>query len=215
MVADFLIRLPSDGGGINYTSVLAELKVISCCPTRYARAPRHKEKAVQRWAKLLPGEYARKAKKMDTEYGGVPNGEEGPVAKKLASFPLQSWVFGAFGEASEDIHSLVYSLAKARLRHEEMLEGGGMMRRRGIKEGAALSLITGQVRRGISIVTAQAQARCLLERVEVLGGGGKEASRRRRWAEEEERRSRRENHAHTLSMMHGRSVLRRGDIYLQ
>ena len=33
--------------------------------------------------------------------GGVPVGEEGPVTRKLASFPpLQSWVFGAWNEAS-------------------------------------------------------------------------------------------------------------------
>ena len=44
-------------------------------------------KAVSRRAGELPGEYARKAKTMDTEYGGVAEGEVGPVARKLSSFP--------------------------------------------------------------------------------------------------------------------------------
>ena len=74
----------------------------------------------------LPKEYAVKARTMDSVYGGVPEGEEGPVARKLATYPFQSWVFGAWNEASPDVHTgLVHTLAKARLKKEELLEGGG------------------------------------------------------------------------------------------
>ena len=67
--------------------VLAELKVISCCPTRYKRVPRTTTKAVDRRAATLPAEYRQHAKKIDREYGGVQEGSVGPVEAKLLSFP--------------------------------------------------------------------------------------------------------------------------------
>ena len=67
--------------------MLAELKVISCCPTRYQRDPRATIKAVDRRAVTLPNEYRQHARKIDREYGGVPDGVVGPVEAKLISFP--------------------------------------------------------------------------------------------------------------------------------
>ena len=72
--------------------VLAELKVISSCPTRYPRNPRATVKAVDRRASTLPREYTEKAKTIDTLYGGVPQGAVGPVQAKLHSFPPPSQV---------------------------------------------------------------------------------------------------------------------------
>ena len=117
---------------------------------------------------------------------------------------------GSWNEASDDLHTLVHTIAKARLRHEEELEGRGRRR----SDSAALSILTGQVRRTLSLVSAQATARCLLDRVQVLGSGGREASRRRRWVEEEESRMQRVQRAHILSLQHGRAVHRRGEFYL-
>ena len=221
MVPDFALRLPGElaqelGVGGN-SVVLAELKVLSSCPTRYRRAPRANVKAVTRRAGELPGEYAKKARTMDVEYGGVAEGEVGPVARKLSSFPpLQGWVFGAWNEASPDVHNLVHLLAKSRLRREEELqEWGAVARRRRASEKAALAALTGQVRRRLSLVSARAQARLLLDRVAVLGRGTEAAAGRRRWVEEEERRMSREQRAHLLALEQGRAVLRRGDIFLQ
>ena len=221
MVPDFALRLPgelAEGLGVGGNSVvLAELKVLSSCPTRYRRAPRAAVKAVTRRAGELPGEYARKARTMDVEYGGVAEGEVGPVARKLASFPrLQGWVFGAWNEASPDIHSLVHLLARSRLKKEEELQHwGGVARRRRVSNEAALAALTGQVRRQLSLVSARAQARLLLDRVAVLGQGAEAAMGRRRWVEVEERRMGREQRAHLLALEQGRAVLRRGDIFLQ
>ena len=197
--------------------VLAELKGLSSCPTRYGRAPRAAVKAVTRRAGELPGEYARKARTMDIEYGGVAEGQVGPVARKLSSFPpLQGWVFGAWNEASPDVHNLVHLLAKARLeKEEELQEWGAVARRRRVSKEAALASLTGQVRRQLSLVSARAQARLLLDRVAVLGRGTEAAAGRRRWVEEEERRMGREQRAHLLALEQGRAVLRRGEIYLQ
>ena len=128
---------------------------------------------------------------MDVEYGG----EVGPVARKLSSFPqLQGWVFGTWNEALPDVHNLVHLLAKARLRKEEELqEWGAVARRRRVSKEAAITALTGQVRRQPRLVSARAQARLLLDR------GAEAAAGRRRWVEEEERRMSREQWAHVLA----------------
>ena len=57
LVPDFRVRVPAAGGGEGpqvEELVLAELKVISCCPTRYQRDPRATIKAVDRRAVTLP-----------------------------------------------------------------------------------------------------------------------------------------------------------------
>ena len=78
--------------------------MITSCPARYQRSTRVNVKAVDRRASTLPREYTEKAMSIDTLYGGVPEGVVGPVQAKLHSFPpLRKWVFGAWGEASEDV----------------------------------------------------------------------------------------------------------------
>ena len=58
MVPDFRLRAAGvEGPGREAVSLLAELKVISCCVTRYSRAPRDEDKAVNRRAALLPGDW--------------------------------------------------------------------------------------------------------------------------------------------------------------
>ena len=220
MVPDFLLRVPGETvgevGAAGDVQVLAELKILSSCPTRYPRAPRAPEPAVARRANLLPGEYLRKARVMDRQYGGVPEDAVGPVEGKLASFPpLQSLVFGAFNEASPDVHKLVHVVASARLQHEqELQDDGAVARRRRMSAEAGLAILTGQVRRTLSLEVARAQARLLLDRVQVLGRGAGEAAVRRRWQEGEERRMAKEQRAHHLSLQLGRSVYRRGPLEL-
>ena len=48
---------------------LAKLKVINCCQTRYSTGDR--VKAVDKRARLLQGEYRKKAKDVDRLYGGT------------------------------------------------------------------------------------------------------------------------------------------------
>ena len=217
MMADFKVRLAREGGATEMESVLAELKVISSCPTRYLRAPRSTEKAVKKRADLLPGEYLSSAKKIDEEFGGVPEGVVGPVARKLTSFPrLRGWVFGAWSEASPDIHSLISELVVSRIKHEEELAGNrGRGRRRGMSEKAAKASLTGQVRRTLSLTVVKSQARLLLDRVEVLGSGVVEATRRRNWVAQEGWRLQKEQKAHMLSLKQGSPVLKRGEFFLQ
>ena len=154
---------------------------------------------------------------MDTEYGGVPEGTMGPAATKLLSYPpLEGWVFGAWAECSPHVHDLVAELAGARLKHEQELERKeGRGRRRGSSNVSALSVLTGQIRRGLSLVAARSQARLLLDRVEAVGKGAAEAARRRQWVAQESWRMQKEQRAHMLGLRQGRPVLRRGDFFLQ
>ena len=215
LVPDFLVREPSEGAADGLL-VLAEEKVITCCPTRYPRNPRAVTKAVNRRASLLPGEYTSHAKKVDREYGGVPEGVVGPVQAKLASYPpLRGWVFGAWGEASDDVHQMVDDLAEARQKHQQLLDGGNWRARR-LGEEAELAMLKGQVRRALSLVAVRSQARLLLDRLRGIGGGADEAARRRiRWAEEEERRMGRMRRAHQLALFQGRPIRARGQFFLQ
>ena len=92
-------------------------------------------KAVDRRASTLPREYNEKAKSIDSLYGGVPDGVVGPVQAKLHSFPpLRKWVFGAWGEASEDVHSLVHDLATSRAKITSMYWMGGRDGAGGVKK---------------------------------------------------------------------------------
>ena len=73
----------------------------------------------------------------------------------------------------------------------------------------------GQVRRSLSLVAARAKARCLLDRLEVLGSGDQTSARRRSCSDQELRRLSREQKAHSLALKDGRAVLQRGEFYLQ
>ena len=58
--------------------------------------------------------YLGRAKHADKEFVGVPEGQQGPVEARLWGYgEVTGLVFGAFGEASEGVHSLVEELAEA------------------------------------------------------------------------------------------------------
>ena len=79
---------------------------------------------------------------------------------------------------------------------------------------SALSVLTGQIRQGLSLVAAQSQARLLLDRLEAVGNGAVQAARRRTWVAWESWRMQREQRAHMLGLKQGRAVLRRGEFSL-
>ena len=165
MVPDFL--LPRGASGASGCEELAELKVLSCCPSHYS--PTAGTKAVDVRAQAVPGEYARKARAADQRYLGVLPGEVGPVEKKLQEFPLSVYVFGAFGEASEDVHALVKTVAEARVKSSGLGLGKGG---RELKWEGAVGVATGLVRRRLFTVAVREQARLLLDRVPFSGASG-------------------------------------------
>ena len=130
--------------------------------------------------------------------------------ESLLAFPLsslQSWYL-ELSLSSPDVHKLVHVVASARLKREQELQGHGAVARRRRKSAEAGSaILTGQVRRTLSLEVARAEARLLLDRVQVLGRGAEEAAvRRRRWQEGEERRMTKEQWAHHLYLQLDRAV---------
>ena len=123
LVPDFKIQ--GDGGE---GDLLCELKFISASRSRYPLNPRERIRAVDRRADLLTEEYAKKAREVDWEYGGtprpppLPRGTPAPprvigrVESRLLTYGrVKGWCFGAWGDASQDVHELVQRLAGARL----------------------------------------------------------------------------------------------------
>ena len=72
-------------------------------------------KAVDRRAVNIPADYKRKAAKMDQAMG-VEEGEEGPCQRRLAELPLITLCWGAYGEGSSGVHTLVTLLATCMVR---------------------------------------------------------------------------------------------------
>ena len=130
------------------------------------------------------------------------------MERRLASFGrVRGWVFGAWGECSEEVHSMVQRLAKAKTE----LAGTEPGHRRLFESKAALlSSEVGFLRRRLSFTVVREQSRLLLDRVQLLGDGAREARRRREWGEMVERVEMRERRAQVVSLMQGRSIRRSG-----
>ena len=204
MVPDYRLILPSPTEGT--VTRLAELKVINCCPSRYQVGAR--ERAVDRRANLLPGEYRKKARDVDRRYVGTPEGEVGPVERKLEQYgDLQGLVVGAFGEGSDDLHNLVQVMAESRVRAMGLARG-----RPGTE--TELGVVVGQVRRRISVASVSAQAECLLARLSYVGEGVVQADKRRQWVAVEERKMRWEKEAQFLGRVRKRRLVQKGKFKL-
>ena len=217
LVPDF--QVPVEGGG---GSALCELKCMSASSTRYpqGRRPREFKRAVDRRADLLTSEYQAKARQTDWDYCGTPRlpqvrqGEPqpvrqlGPVETKLNTFGrVNGWVFGAWGEASEDVHALFQRLAKARV---ERLDTLPTVRRRQVSRAALLAALVGDVRRQLSLQAVRQQARLLIDRIATVGNGAGAAAQRRDWAVQLEAAASRRRRAQEVSRRQGRNIVRHG-----
>ena len=204
MVPDFLLELPSQTGVKEKR--LAELKVVNCCPSRYSSGD--KVKAVDRRANLLQSEYKRKAREADRLYVETPPGQIGPVERKLNQYgDIVGLVVGAFGEASEDLHTLVQKLAESKVASMGLRRG-----REGCEE--ELGIVVGQIRRSLSTTFVRAQSQCLLSRLNCVGHGYTEAAKRRKWVAVEEEKMRRDRLAQWIGHVRGRNLIRRGQFFV-
>ena len=200
MVPDFRLALPSPTEGT--VTRLAELKVLNCCPSRYQVGAR--ERAVDIRAHELPAAYRKKARDVDRLYVGTQVGEVGPVQRKLEGYgDLQGLVVGAFGEGSEDLHSLVQAMATSRVASVGLARG-----RPGTE--AELGLVVGQIRRRLSVTSVRAQADSLMARLLLVGEGVVQADRRRQWAAREEEKMRRERAAQFVGKISWTGIQHKG-----
>ena len=72
----------------------------------------------------LQSEYRKKASNIDHDIIGISREERGPVERRLEEFgTLLGICFGAWGEASEDVHLLIQVLAESRLAFQGLQRG--------------------------------------------------------------------------------------------
>ena len=74
-----------------------------------------------------------------------------------------------------------------------------------------MSILTGYLRRRLSTAIMQANVKCLLERLVMVGEGQGQAGKRRQWVRREEERARWDRQAQWLMRITGRPLTRRGD----
>ena len=217
LVPDFKVR--GDGGE---GDVLCELKFINACKSRYPRDPRPRNgvRAVERCADGLTEVYGKTAREVDWRFCGTPRPppaqpgvahpprQIGPVESRLNTFGrVRGWVFGAWGETSEEVHNLVQKLAEARVRVADTLPGQCL---RSKSKAALMASEVGFLRRRLSFAAVQGQARLLLDRLQLLGDGAREAAGRRDRALAARRAEANEMRAQHASMLQGRSIRRSG-----
>ena len=141
-----------------------------------------------------------------------PPRQIGPVESRLNNFGrVRGWVFGAWGECSDEVHTMVLRLAEAKVQRAATLPGRGLLFK---SREAQLAGEVAFVRRRLSFTAVQQQARLLLDRLQLLGEGAGEAARRREWAEQANRAEARERRAQLVCLQQGRNIRRSGFGYL-
>lgn len=132
----------------------------------------------------------------------------GPVERRLQQYgEVHGWCFGAWGEASTAVHSLVQRVAESRV---DMADTQPAYQRQGRSRLAEKAGLVAYVRRSLSVTVVREQARFLLGRLRLLGDGTAEAARRRERAERLEAAAVRERRAQAVSMRQGRNIMRQG-----
>ena len=105
---------------------------------------------------------------------------QGPTSRKLAEFPpVLDLVFGAYGETSEGVKTLLDTLVKSRLRKLALTKGNP-------EAGKESAWVTGYLRRRLSSSVIKSNVSCLLERLVQVDEGGGQGGKRRHWAHMED-----------------------------
>ena len=172
--------------------VLAELKFIRCCPSRYPGT--NGRTAVATRASKIQSEYDKKATDAEEAFG-MPQGR---LLMALHSYgPITPWVLGAYGEANEGIHTYIEDLANLKTRKAALEHDRNPLGMKG--------QIKSQLRRAVGVHVARANADVGINRLKYIGTGGAMALARRnerlaqRRAEEEERRA---HHEASFALVH-------------
>ena len=126
---------------------------------------------------------------------------------RLQSFgKLEGLVIGPWGNGSKDLHDLVRVLAESRV--------AARGRQRGYEASDhELGVVTGEIRRALSLEFVKAHALCLSTRLSYLGEGAQAAADRRSRAAREEEERRRVEVAHFWAHVRGRGVPRVGQVF--
>ena len=132
---------------------------------------------------------------------------QGPVSRRLAEYgeviPL---CFGGYGEASKEVHEIIDTFTKTRLKKQGMARG-----RQGSDQ--ELAIITSQLRRRISSATIRANYTCMLERMTQVREGARRAENRRDWVRVEEERMKKDRQTQWLARVRGVGLINRGRFF--
>ena len=162
------------------------------------------DKAMDRRARLLPGEYRRKVAEVDREYYGTVRGQAGPLQARLEQLAggggledLLGLCVGAFGDCSTDMDRLIRALADSRALFLAREAGRPLSDRE-------TGHILGQYRRVLSVTFVRSQAACLVARMGHLGQAARECAGRRRVAMADGERMRQEAASFHAAHIRGR-----------
>ena len=132
---------------------------------------------------------------------------QGRVQRRLEEYgDLVGLVFGMFGEGSNDVHTLIETMATSRESMVARLEGRQM-------SDARKGMVVGQLRRMLSMTAVRANFDCLLSRMHQVGEGAAMGSRRREINVLQEERMRKERECQWLSMVRGGPLIRKGNFF--
>ena len=123
--------------------------------------------------RVLPAEYAAKARSIDQQFCGTAPGALGPVESKLRSYdPVRGLVFGTWGEASPDVERLLSALCRV----------GAAAHWRSMRvptPESAHGILAWMLRRRWGLTALREAARLKLERLAFVGRGAGAAADRR------------------------------------
>jgi len=194
LVPDYLVTLPQG------LESLMELKVIGRGPSHYASGDVSRCHAVAARAQAIPTEYRRKALRLDHQLCHSSGGVPGPISRKLAGYGrIWGLAFGAYGEASPDVHELLSMLAATYAsRH--------WVRLRAQDPEDATAALSRALYRSWGLMAVRVHARLKLAGLAQVGAGAAAASSRRHGAEASHARRR---EAYQLQFAAGRAGRRR------
>ena len=181
-------------------SNIAEIKVLGKGVKKYYKSGSRAARAVDQRAGGIPAEYRRKAAAMDAVITGVEGA--GPCQRRLDELPLLRLAWGAMGEGSVDVHTLITLLATCRVR-TLALRGEPPSAQQMGREVTA-------IRRRLSTAAVKAANTVLLARLSQVGEGSGLAGRRREWQRREERAMAHGREADWEVHTTGRELVRRG-----
>ena len=188
IVPDFVIALPQpDQRSSAASDQLFELKTLHYGTTTYPGAAMDARcGAVDRRAQAVPAEYVTKARRLDHRFCSTPEGEVGPVERRLERFgAVRGVVFGHWAEGSTNAEALLSHAARcgAELHWTRM---------RAREPTDAIGTLSWMLRRRWGMTAWRAAIRLLHDRLEYVGRGAVAGQMRRVAAREQaaiERRS--------------------------
>ena len=194
---DFLLHLPSATG--NLQQVIADVKTVSLGNQDLYKPGISGDKGVELRAAKIQGEYRRDALKLDRVLGFQDG--QGPTTQKLQDFPpVLDLCFGAWGECSKGVSSLLATMVDTKLTSLKLQKGSP-------GEAKERSHAVGYMMRRLSSEVIRANVRCLISRMVQVGEGVGQAGKRRRWARLEEERARWSREAEWMVRVTGRGLL--------